>query len=135
MDYTQAVLALVYAVEGVAQATAIIGYDIANGQWWQESASDRLLTKVGLVGSANGGDCTIEIFFGQQKILEYRNTLGGAAGATVGLTKDHVIDMQTAYVCKAGIPVHVFVVTQPATNPILFAIELRELRTYNGQMQ
>lgn len=119
---------MVYAIEKVAAASAVAGYDIADGTWWQESAQDRMITKLGLVGSVNAGDTRVEIFFGQQKVLEYVNTLGGAPGAAVGLNRDQVIDMQTYYVCKAGVPIHVFVKDAATTNQLQFAIEMRELK-------
>lgn len=127
---------MVVAMETVAQATAVIGYNIADGKWWQESARARIMTKIGLVGSANGGDCKVEIFFGDQKVAEWANTLGGAAGATVGLTRDHFQDLAVGFVLGAGIPINVKIIDAADTNPIQFGIELKELkrnRAFTGQ--
>lgn len=126
---------MVVGFETIAQATAIAGYNIADGKWWQESARARIMTKLGIVGSANAGDTKVEIFFGDQKIGEWVNTLGGAPGATVGLSRDHFQDLAVGFVLGAGIPINIKVVTQPTTNAIQLGIELKELkknREFNG---
>jgi len=94
----------------VAAATAVVGYDLAKDTIWQQTGARRVLTAVGLCGSAAGGDTKVDIFVDTLKIGEIYNTTTGFP------TKDHYKTMNCFVPPNARI--HAYVTDAPATNPI-----------------
>ena len=94
----------------VAAATAVIGYDLANGQTWKQSMARRRLRGCALAGSAAAGDTEVHIFRGSVKIGELFNTATGFP------TRDHLFPIGSDI--PPGEEISVLVVDAPATNPI-----------------
>ena len=102
----------------VAAATAVIGYDLARDQTWQQSSRARVLRGAALTGSAAAGDTLIEIFRGSVKVGELFNS------ALAFPTRDHLFPV------GAPIPAHeeisVLVVDPPVTNPLNLLMDFEE---------
>ncbi len=95
----------------VPAATAVIGYDLATGQIWQQNAGgDRALTGFGVKGSAAAGDTKVSLFIDTVKIGEFFNVSTGFPN------RDDTVSID-AY-CPAGSQIHIYVDDAPATNPI-----------------
>lgn len=95
----------------VAAATAVVGYDLATGQIWQQSSGDRALTGFALKGSAASADTKVSLFIDTVKIGEFYNTSTGFPN------KDDTVTLSDNY-CPAGSQIHIYVDDAPATNPI-----------------
>ena len=96
--------------ESVAAATAVVGYDIIQGNSLRQSDRPRNLVGVALCGSAAALDCEVDIFVGQVRVGNIYNK------ATGGPTRDHIFPIR-AFV-PANQEVHAYVVTAPGTNPL-----------------
>lgn len=94
----------------VAAATAVLGYDLANGQTWAVQGSDRALTGFAITGSAAAGDTKVSLYVDQVLVGEFFNTTTGFP------TKDHFYGID-AYV-PAGSKISIIVTDAAATNPI-----------------
>lgn len=62
----------------VAQADASAGYDCFSQEDWQIMNRNKLITQIGVVGSTNPGDFSIDLKVGQDKKGHFKNTTGGA---------------------------------------------------------
>lgn len=58
----------------IAAATAILGFDMATGTRWKEQGNDRVLTAVGLCGSAAEGDSEVDILVDETRIGTFFNS-------------------------------------------------------------
>ncbi len=58
----------------VAAATAVVGFDMAEGQRWKEQGNDRVLTGLALCGSAAEGDSEVDVFVDETRIGTFFNT-------------------------------------------------------------
>jgi len=104
----------------VAAATAVVGYDLANGTIWQQMGRPRAIRAVALKGSAAGGDTKIDLFIDQVKVGEFWNTNTGFP------------NMDDLFPIGAiGVPphsqIHAYVTDAPATNPINLIIQWADL--------
>jgi len=94
----------------VAQATAVVGYDIVQGVKWRRENYNRRAVGVGLAGSAVVGDCNAEMFVNGLKVGEFRNLVLGWP------SKDYILP------CNIPVPrdslIEMKMTIQPTTNPI-----------------
>lgn len=95
----------------VAAASAVVGYDLATGQIWQQSSIDRALTGFALKGSAAGGDTKVSVYIDTVKICEAYNVSTGYPN------NDDLIDLDMNLI-PSGAQIHLYVDDAPATNPI-----------------
>jgi len=107
----------------VAAATAVVGYDLltsGNGPRFARMAGvDRVITGVGLCGSAAANDAEIEIYVEDVFAGNFYNITTGFP------TKDHIIGQQVAV--PAGAQIRAKVVDAPGTNPINLVLTWDEL--------
>jgi len=104
----------------VAAATAIVGYDILKDLVWARSPSDRLLTGVGVTGSAAALDTEVEIFIDEIRVGNFFNQATGVPN------NDNLMDIEDLGV-PAGAQLRCLVKDAPATNPINVMVALEEL--------
>lgn len=102
-----------------AAATAVLGYDLATGQQWQQQNAARGLTGFAITGSAAAGDTKVDLFVDTVKVGEFFNTTTGFP------TQDHVVEID-AYV-PPGAQIHVYVTDAASTNPINLLLTWDEL--------
>lgn len=95
----------------VAAATAVVGYDLANGTNWQNQSKHRALTGFAIKGSAAAGDTKVDLLIDTVKVGEFYNISTGFPNM------DDLIPMDNLFI-PAGAQVHVLVTDAPATNPI-----------------
>jgi len=103
----------------VAAATAIVGYDLFNDEWFQSHQDDRTLVGIGIAGSTAAMDTEVELFVGIKKVGNYFNKAAGAV-----LMDAHRVDLDAEV--EAGEMLHCYVTDAPATNPINVQIEWEE---------
>jgi len=103
----------------VAAATAVVGYDLFQDEWFQIMNIDRTLTKIGLAGSAAALDTEVELFVGTEKIGNYLNKATGAV-----LMDAHGINLEADV--PEGSMLHAYVTDAPTTNPVNVTIEWEE---------
>lgn len=104
----------------VAAATAVVGYDLASGQIWQQQAKNRALTGFAIKGSAAALDTKVDLFIDTVKIGEFYNT------GTSMPNMDDVIPLDMNFV-PAGAQIHIYVTDAPGTNPINGILTWREM--------
>jgi len=102
----------------IAAATAILGYDLAQNTYWQQSFRPRKIIAVGLKGSAAALDTKIRILVGANQVGEMYNSGTGAPN------RDDMF--RIAALVPAGEEIHAFIDDAPATNPINLAIDFGE---------
>lgn len=105
----------------VAAATAVVGYDLLVGEWFQQMPDDRVLTGIGLAGSAAALDTLVELFVDTVKVGEFYNSAAGAV-----LMDAHMIDLADIYV-PGGSRIFVYVIDAPTTSPINLVLEWEEI--------
>ena len=88
-----------YYTHIVAAATAVLGYNYADGQIWEESEFARLLHSVALVGSTAGADCAVEVSVDGAKLGQTQVTNVGAA--KIPTTDD--FDIYGDYIKRSGV--------------------------------
>lgn len=102
----------------VAAATAVVGYDLADGTNWQAVGFDRMLNGAALKGSAAAGDSKVDIFIDQEKVAELFNT---------GVGFPNMDDM---YPLEVPVPafskIRILVTDAPTTNPLNVACSFEE---------
>lgn len=103
----------------VAAATAVVGYDLFQDEWFQIMNEDRELTGIGVAGSAAALDSLLELFVGTRKVGEYYNKATGAV-----LMDAHRVTLEEDV--EAGDMLHLYVVDAPATNPLNVDLEWEE---------
>jgi hypothetical protein len=96
----------------VAAASATVGSDLFNGEWFQQVGYNRAITGIGIAGSAAALDTLVALFVDTVKIGEFYNTATGAV-----LNDAHLNSLEGNLV-PAGTQIHCEVVDAPATNPI-----------------
>lgn len=103
----------------IAAATAVLGYDLAQGTIWQQQSKNRYLTGFALKGSAAAVDTKVDLFIDTVKIGEFYNTNTGMANM------DDVIPLDGNF-CPSGSMIHIYVTDAPTTNPINGILTWRE---------
>jgi len=103
----------------VAAATAVVGYDLFQDEWFQIMNEDRTITGIGVAGSAAALDTEVELFVGTNKVGNYLNKAAGAV-----LMDAHRVDLEADV--EAGDMLHCYVTDAPATNPINVQLEWDE---------
>lgn len=109
-----------FAINSTLAATAVLGYDLLQGQIHQISAVNRVLQGVMLTGSAAVADTKVDIYIDTVKIAEIWNTK-----LLVG-NNDDVIPLDNLFV-PAGAALHAIVTDAPVTNPIYLGIKTSNL--------
>ncbi len=103
----------------VAAATAILSYDLTNGQVWSVQGNNRALTGFAITGSAAAGDTKVSLYVDQVLVGEFYNTTTGFP------TKDHFY-MIDAFV-PAGSKISCIITDAAATNPINVVIQWEDV--------
>ncbi len=98
----------------VAAATAILGYDLLSNQNWRSKGVPRVLTGIGMTGSAAAGDTAIDLFIGDRKVATIFNTVTGFP------TGDHVKPLLEGV--PPGEQIAAIITDAAATNPINLVI-------------
>jgi len=104
--------------QSVAAATAAVGYDLLSGNMLQQVGYPRVITGVGLCGSAAAGDTAIELYVDTVLVGQFYNTTTGFP------TNDHIVPIEfeipanSRIVCK--------VIDAASTNPINILIKTVE---------
>ena len=101
----------------VAAATAVLGYDLFDGEWFQQLPFARALTTIGIAGSAAALDTVASLFVDTVKVGEFYNTATGAV-----LMDAHGQSLGAVYVPPFS-KVHLYIDDAPATNPINAVLE------------
>ena len=100
----------------VAAATAVVGYDLFQDEWFQIMNEDRDLVGIGVAGSAAPLDTLLELFAGTRKVGEFYNKATGAV-----LMDAHRVLLDDEV--EEGEMLHLYVVDAPTTNPINVDLE------------
>lgn len=102
--------------KSVTAATAVVGYDFADGEDWKSSTVNRIIRSHGLSGSAATGDTIIEASVGNQFFSEIYNVeTGQPPSMNVGMME------QTQFNAR-GKELEYKVVDAAATNPACLVI-------------
>jgi len=102
----------------IAAATAVVGYDLAQNTYWQQSRRPRRIIAIGLKGSAAALDTKIRLSVDAVQVGDIFNSGTGAPN------RDDMF--RIGAIVPAGAEVHAFVEDAPATNPINLAVDFQE---------
>jgi len=103
-------------VVSIAAAVALVGADLLLGERWKEQPNDRVLTGIGCMGSAAGGDTVIDLLVDETRVAQITNQ-------GVGFPNND--DMVEVSVIIPGNAELTAVVTDAAaTNPINLRLDL-----------
>lgn len=100
----------------VAQATAVVGYNLLKDKAWRIAPFPRSLLRVGFTGSAAIGDCDAEVRVGGAVIGTINNTKLGMAS-----NQDDMLNLLSAI--PANLEIEIVVTTAPTTNPVCVMLE------------
>lgn len=103
----------------IAAATAILGFDMFRDEPWTVSDEDRMITGLGVTGSAAGGDAAIDLLIGQVRAVRKFNQTTGFPNM------DNVQPLDVGV--PAGAKISAPVVDAPATNPLNVIIIIEEI--------
>jgi len=106
----------------VAAATAIIGFDLFTGQVWSRTPQPRAISSFGLAGSAALGDTEVDIMLGELRIGNFFNSRTGVTSPNF----DDVMQLGGLFI-PGGSLLRCIVRDAPATNPIAYLINLRDI--------
>jgi len=95
----------------IAAATAVVGFDLFTGERWARSPVDRLVTGLGMRGSAAAVDTEAELYIDEVRVGAFRNVSTGAPNM------DDLFPLEALEV-PAGAELQLVVTDAPATNPI-----------------
>lgn len=109
----------------VAQATAVVGFNIMGGNRIQTAPHYRTINRIGLVGSTNPGDCSVDVFYGSTYIGTFFNTSGGAN--IIPLDSKDMMNLHSNYVCEPNEPINILVSKAAVTNAIMLTMEIDEV--------
>jgi len=101
----------------VAAATAVVGYDLFKDTIWQQAPYPRILSGIGIAGSAAALDTKISVYIGTVKVGEFYNSATGAV-----LVNQHMFAMNEEV--TAGDLIHAYVDDAPTTDPVNVVAEL-----------
>lgn len=104
-------------IKTIAQATAIVGYDLLTGERYAKENYPRVLTRVGLVGSAAAGDCNASILIGGIESSKVANTKTGLAP-----DNDDMVPILVPVPANAQLEIKMNV--QPTTNALGVRVDL-----------
>lgn len=96
----------------VAATTAVVGYDLLQGERGQQMGSPRALTGIAVAGSAAALDTKLGLYIDDVYIGSFYNTATGAV-----LLDAHLRPLDRNYVPPYS-QLHLIVEDAPATNPI-----------------
>ena len=99
----------------IAAATAVLDFDLAVGTRWKEQGADRVLTAVGLCGSAAEGDTEVDIFVDEVRIGTFFNT------KLLFPDEDDMVEVNV--IVPANSEVSIVVQDAPATNPLNLRVD------------
>lgn len=103
----------------VAAATAIVGYDLLQAQVFARSPNDRIITGIGVKGSAAAGDTVVDLYVDETRIGTFSNISTGVPN------NDDLMALEDLFV-PAGAQLRCIVTDAPATNPINILISLED---------
>lgn len=103
----------------IAAATAVLGFDMFRDEPWTVSDEDRVITGLGVTGSAAAGDAAVDLLVGQVRVVRKYNQTTGFPNL------DNVQPLDAGV--PAGAKVSCPVVDAPATSPLNIVIIVEEL--------
>ena len=103
----------------VTAAVALVGADVVEGQVWARSPVDRVLTGIGMGGSAAPGDTEVEAFIDEVRVGQFFNTALGFPN------QDEIQDLEDLFV-PAGAQLRAIVRDAAVTNPLNIAIVIED---------
>jgi len=109
-----------FYINGVAAATAVVGYDLLQGTIHQQSSEDRVIKGAALKGSTAAGDAAVDLYADQTLITKLINTGAGVPN------KDDIMPIDEKFI-PAGSLLHAYVTDAPATNPIYIGVDLEDV--------
>jgi hypothetical protein len=95
----------------VAAATAVVGYNLIQDEWYEELGFGREIVGFALTGSAAAGDTEVKIKIGTQDF-------GSIFNSATGLPDMDDVKPTGRIPVGSGVPIRLEVVDAPATNPI-----------------
>lgn len=104
----------------VAAATAVVDYDVFTGERWTETPQPRVITGIGVKGSAAAGDAEVELYVDETRVGNFFNTNTGFPNA------DDVVPLENLFVPGAA-QVSCTVKDAPATNPLNVRLDLEDV--------
>jgi len=99
----------------IAAATAVLGYDLMNGDTGKVQGNNRILRSIAVAGSAAAGDTKLDLFVDNFKVGSFYNLATGFP------TLDHRFKLNN--VVPRGSNLTLVVTDAPATNPINIQLE------------
>lgn len=103
----------------IAAATAVVGYDLAQDTIWQSVGYPRVLTGLGIKGSAAAGDTAVRVMIDTQEVGTFYNT-------GVGFSNNDDIKKIGAFRIPPYAQIHIYVTDAPSTNPINITVQTVE---------
>lgn len=107
---------------GVAAAVAVVGFNLTQNQRWARSPVHRVLTGIGLTGSAVIGDTEADVFIDEVRVSGLFNS------ALLIPQVDRDIVPQPSLLIPAGAELQCVIVDAPTTSIIYFLAALADLR-------
>jgi len=102
----------------VAAATAVVGYDLLSQNMLQSVGYPRVITGVGLTGSAAAGDSAIDLYVDTVLVGQFYNTTTGFP------TNDHIIPIE--FQVPANSKITARVTDAASTNPLNIVVKTVE---------
>jgi len=107
---------------GVAAATAVVGYNLLQNLRWNRSPMHRVLSAIGLAGSAVIGDSEVDFYIDEVRV-------GGSFNTSLLLPQvDRDMQPLEDLLVPAGAELQAVVLDAPATSIIYATMALRDLR-------
>ena len=103
----------------VTAAVAVLGADVFSGQVWARSPVDRILTGIGMAGSAAIGDSEVEAYIDEVRVGQFFNT------ALAFPNQDEIQDLEDLFV-PAGAQLRAIVRDAATTNPLNITVVLED---------
>jgi len=102
--------------------TPVVGQNLAEDRIWQSSKSARRIVKIGFTGGSAVYDGQIEVFYGQEKVI---NIYNNSTAATPQI-KPLALWNSTNKRCRANGDINVEVVTATGSHDYYLFVDIRE---------
>ncbi len=108
-----------------AAAASAVGTNLMAGHRAQMTPRYRRVTRLGIVGSTNPGDASVDLFYGSSYIGTFFNTTGGAN--LIPLDAKDMVPVPTNMIMEPNEPLNVLISDAGAGNIIVVTMEVQEL--------
>ena len=103
-------------IVSVAAAVALVGADLVVGERWKEQPNDRVLTGIGMMGSAAAGDTVVDLMVDETRVAQLTNQ---------GIGFPNNDDMvEVSVIIPANAELSAVVTDAAATNPINLRLDI-----------